>query len=228
MRFRSLHLVASCVLVAISARAQDFKNYSWSGAATPATLPTIYQDSSGTPVPTYEVANGRLRTASPGKLGTWVGKQFDWPVSQSLADNEAVSGSLTFRINNLVNDGAQANRIRLFQFNAPYANGLPALLTLMGADSKVDLGPGNWRPGGHGDWNKWEMNPNVVGAAAPEGKTYLYNSFNMNNPATDPDYFRLVDQGKDHVLTWSVQYMDCDVVQVTTALDGVQIGRAHV
>jgi hypothetical protein len=102
----------------------------------------------------------------------------------------------------------------------------------MGADSKVDLGPGNWRPGGHGDWNKWEMNPNVVGAAAPEGKTYLYNSFNMNNPATDPDYFRLVDQGKDHVLTWSVQYMDCDVVQVTTALDGVpwtvtDIGRQY-
>jgi hypothetical protein len=179
------------------------------------------------------MAAGRLHAASPGALGTWIGKQFDWPMTSALADNEMVSGSLKFRINSLENNGdAAGNRIRLFAFNAPWANGLPALFTLMAADSTVDLGPGNWRPGGHPDWNKWEMNPNVVVTPAPEGKTYLYNSFNMNNPATDADYFRMVDNGTDCVLSWSAQYLECDVVRVTTALNGVpwtvtDVGRQY-
>ncbi len=205
------------------ARAQDIKNYSWSATSTPEAFPPTYKDSSGTPIPTYAIANGRLRAASTGSLGAWVGKQFDWPMTSALANNERVNGSLKFRINGLENNGnAAANRIRLFQFNAPWANGLPALFTLMGSDSTVDLGPGNWRPGGNGDWNKWELNPNTTGAKAPAGKTYVYNSFNMSNPAKDPDYCRLVDNGVDHVLTWSAQYEEsCDAVKVSTALDGV-------
>jgi hypothetical protein len=214
-------------------RTQDIKNYSWNGAATPAIPPPVYQDSSGTPIPTYQMVAGRLHTASPGAIGEWIGKQFDWPMTSALADNEVVSGSLKFRINSLENNGnAAGNRIRLFQFNAPWANGLPALFTLMGADSTVDLGPNQWRPEGHPDWNKWEINPNVLVEPAPEGKTYLYNSFNMNNPATDPDYFWLIDNGTDHTLTWTARYLECDVVQVATALDGVpwtvtDIGRQY-
>ena len=191
----------------------NIKNYWWSG--TSGCVPPVYQDSSGVPIPTYEASwdSGQLHAASPGAVGEWVGKQFDWPMESALADNEMVSGSVTFRINSLENNGdAAANRIRLFQFNAPWANGLPALFTLMGADSTVDIGPGQWRPGGHGDWNKWEMNPSTVIAPAPEGKTYLYNSFNMKDPSTDSDYFRAVDNGTDHVLSWSAWYeADCDV-----------------
>ena len=211
----------------------DVKNYEWNGLS--GCQPPVYKDSSGTPIPTYD-ANwkaGSLRAASTGALGTWVGKQFDWPMTSALANNEKVNGSLKFRINGLENNGnAAGNRIRLFQFNAPWANGLPALFTLMGSDSTVDLGPGNWRPGGHGDWNKWEMNPNTTGSKAPAGKTYVYNSFNMSNPATDADYCRLLDNGVDHVLTWTARYTECDVVRVTTVLDGVpwtstDIGRQY-
>jgi hypothetical protein len=233
MKRTYLALLGLLAFTALQVRAQDIKNYSWNSATTPTTPPPVYQNSSGTPIPTYEMVNGRLHAASPGAVGEWVGQQFDWSMDSALADNEMVSGSLTFRINSLENNGdAAANRIRLFQFNAPWANGLPALFTLMGADSKVDVGPGAWREGGHSDWNKWEMNPNVVLAPAPEGSTYLYNSFNMNNPATDPDYFRLIDNGTDHVLSWTAQYLECDVVRVATTLDGVlwtvtDVGRQY-
>ena len=80
---------------------------------------------------------------------------------------------------------------------------------------------GGWHAGGNSEWGKWEYNPSDAGPAAPPGQTYVYNSFNMNDPATNPDFFRAVTNGTDHVLSWSAQYMASDVVRVTTALDGV-------
>ncbi len=216
-------LPAITALIVGAACAQaDIRNYSWSG--TSMAPPAIYAvDSNGNPPPTYSMAANRLHAASPGSLGVWCGKQFDWPADSFLADNQVISGSITFRINSLTNNGsASANRLRLFFWNSAYSNGLPAVVSLMAADSKVDVGPGNWRPGGHGEWNKWEMNPNYVGCPAPAGKTYLYNSFNQKNPATDPDYFRLIDNGADHVLSWSAQYDAVNnVVNVQTWLDGI-------
>ena len=101
MKIRYLYGLGSFALAALTAEAQDIKNYTWSGASTPSAPPPGYQDSSGTPIPTYQMANGRLHAASPGSVGEWVGQQFDWSMDSALADTEMVSGSLTFRINSL-------------------------------------------------------------------------------------------------------------------------------
>ncbi|HNQ88936.1 MAG TPA: hypothetical protein PKM73_10010 [Verrucomicrobiota bacterium] len=216
-----LPVITALIAGAACAVAQDIRNYSWSG--TSMTPPTLYAiDSNGNPPPTYEMANNRLHAANPGSLGAWSGKQFDWPADSFLADHEKISGSLTFRINSVSNSGGLGERLRLFVFNTAYANGLPATLLIYASDSKVDRGPNAWRPGGHPEWNKWEMNSDVAVCPAPAGKTYLYNSFNMKNPATDPDYCRLIDNGVDHVLSWSAQYDAANhVVNVQTWLDGV-------
>ena len=218
-KLRSLLPAIAVLIVGAGSASADTKNYSWSGAATPTTLPPVYADSSSTPLPTYEMANSRLHAASPGYLGSWTGKQFDW--DGNLADNEMVSGSIKFRVNSIDNGADGLQRVRLFTFNAPWANGLHAFMLLYGMDKKTSRPPG-WGPGLHSEWNKWEYNPGVTNASAPPGQVYVYNSFNMNDPATDADFFRAIYKGTDHVLSWSAQYDSSnDVVTVTTALDGV-------
>ncbi len=67
--------------------------------------------------------------------------------------------------------------------NGVYTNGLNAFASLHATDKKTGLSDG-WRPGEHSDWNKWEYNPNTAGDFAPERHVYLYNSFEMNDPAS--------------------------------------------
>jgi len=133
-------LAAIAVLLAglMPAGAQDVKNYSWSG--TSRTPPSLYAiDSNGNPPPTYEMANNRLHAANPGSLGAWSGKQFDWPADSFLADNEMISGSVTFRINSDANSGGLEQRLRLFTFNVPWANGMAGRLTVAQASSCTEM-----------------------------------------------------------------------------------------
>jgi len=205
-------LPAIVVLIAsVASAGADTRNYSWNGSSM--TPPSLY---SGTTLFT-EMANNRFHVTSPG--GGWNGNQFGWDVD--LADNEKVSGSMTVRVNDFDNGGSGLGRVRLLWFNAKFANGLNAFVGLYGSDKRTTRSEG-WYSGGHPDWNKWEYNGNTVGAAAPAGKVYLFNSFNMNDPATNEDFFRAVDKSADHVLSWSAEYEAAtDTVKVTTALDDV-------
>ena len=225
-----LHVLIPAIAVLIASIASagaDTKNYAWNGSTN--VLPGIYVGGD-TAYPaaggTYAMASGRLSVSSPGNNG-WIGNQFDW--DGSLANDEKVSGSLTFRIDSY-NNGGGLGRVRLFWFNATYANGLNAFLSLYGSDKLTTRNSdGGWHTGGQSEWNKWEYNPSDAGAAAPAGQTYVYNSFNMNDPATDPTFFKALTNGTDHVLSWSARYLaDSDVVEVTTALDGVAWTKMYV
>ena len=215
-KLHSLFPAIAVLIASLASAGADTKNYSWNGSS--AILPPLYTLDPGK-YATYAIESSRLHVVSPGANG-WVGNQFDW--DGSLADNEQVSGSMTFRINSF-NNGGSLGRVRLFWFNAPFANGLNAFVGLYGTDKKTTRNSdGGWKPGGHSEWNIWEYNPSDAGAAAPAGKTYVYNSMNMNDPVTDPNFFMALDNGTEHVLSWSAQYVaGSDLVKVTTALDGV-------
>jgi hypothetical protein len=202
------------------------RTYSWNGSSN--SLPGIYVGGDANyPAAggTYEMASGRLHVSSPGSQG-WINNAFDW--AGPLASNEKVSGSVTFRINYLTNgpEASSLGRVRLFWFNAPFANGLNAFAGLYGSDKWMTRGAG-WQSdlfnlNAGSDWGKWEFNPDTAGAYAPEGMVYVYNSFNMNDPATNTDFYRPIAKGTDHVFSWTAKYLPhCQVVQVDTALDGV-------
>jgi hypothetical protein len=202
------------------------RNYAWNGSSN--SLPAIYlggdndyPNAGGT----YAMVNGQLKVSSPGGNG-WIGNQFDWV--GPLANNETVSGSVTFRINAYSNgpDADSLGRVRLFWFNAPFANGLNAFASLYGSDKWMTRSQG-WKPDiqnqtATSEWGKWEFNPDTAGAHAPEGMVYVYNSFNISDPATNTDFYRPVAKGTDHVFSWTARYLpSCGAVQVDTALDGV-------
>jgi hypothetical protein len=150
----------------------------------------------------------------------WRNNAFDW--SGPLSNDEKLTGSLTFLVENFSNGQAQDSlgRVRLLWVNGVYTNGLNAFASLYATDKKTDHSNG-WHPGGHSDWNKWEYNPNTAGPFAPGGQVYLYNSFNMNDPATSPDFFKAVDFNTPVAFSWSAQYLPAaDVVRVVTMLDG--------
>lgn len=200
--------------------------YSWNGSSN--SVPSLYLGGSNN-YPnmggTYAMENGRLHVSSPGANG-WIANQFDWV--GPLANNEGVSGSATFRINAYSNgtDPGSLGRVRLFMFNAPFSNGLNAFASLYGSDKWMTRNQG-WKPdignlAANSDWGKWEFNPEQAGAYAPEGTVYVYNSFNMSDPASNTDYYRPITRGTDHVFSWTARYLpSCDAVQVNTSLDGV-------
>jgi hypothetical protein len=222
MKIQALFPAIAVLIAGAASAGADTSSYSWNGSAN--VLPGIYVGGDiNYPAAggAYAMASGRLNVASPGNNG-WINNAFDWDAP--LSDSQSVTGALTFRINSFNNGpGDNLGRVRLLFFNAPFANGLSAFVGLYGSDKRTTRdGAGGWKSGGHSEWNRWEYNPDTAGDLAPTGTTFVYNSFNMNDPATDPDFFRAITNGTDHILSWSAKYVaDCDVVQVTTALDGV-------
>jgi hypothetical protein len=227
------YLLTHPVMPATPPPAFGTRSFAWSGASN--NLPAIYvgggEGYAGDGA-TYALINGRLRVASPGGQG-WVNNAFDWV--GPLAQNEVVAGAVTFRVNQFSNgpDPDSLGRVRLFWFNALYANGLNAFASLYASDKKMSRGSG-WRPdllnaGASSDWGKWEFNPDTAGAYAPEGHVYVYNSFSLVDPVTDPGFFRAIAKGTDHVFSWSARYLPAmDAVQVDTALDGEHWGTLFV
>ena len=208
----------------------DTKNYWWNGRQNVGTdqtnkiYPPIYVGGI-TNYPNvggwYAVTNDSpvLRVGSPGNTG-WINNAFDW--NESLANNEKVSGSMTFLISQFTS-GASADslgRVRLLWVNAPYTNGLNAFSSLYASD-KLTINSQGWRTGGSGDWNKWEFNPDTAGDLAPAGQVYVYNSFNMTDPVSNTNFFRAIELASVHTFSWTAQYIPGrDVVRMATALDG--------
>lgn len=214
------------ILTSAAAMAATYSlpSYNWNGS----TAPSIYSGL-GSGADFKGMDGGYFRVAyDHGNPTGWDGNQFE--NSYMVQNNEAVSGSITFKVDAQENgniNGAPTGGSYLYMFNMGFANGLNSFLSIVPTQNASHVASG-WYEGGHPEYGKWEMNPDVVDQWAPEGKVYIMNTFTAENPT-----FQLVDLGSDHTVSWNAYYdAATDKVVTDSYFDGsfwgsYKTGRNH-